>query len=106
MTYIRGSRVNTIIGLMVVHKYKVMAEVGVFKSSMVKKFHRLDTYNIVDEYWAIDTWKVIPRFSKDGDQNYAHSSSYGRITAEGWDRLYKRACLLMMFYPPLRVLKM
>ncbi|MHA2344799.1 MAG: class I SAM-dependent methyltransferase, partial [Candidatus Hodarchaeales archaeon] len=90
----QGNRARIIFDLMVKNNYKIMAEIGVFKSNTLKRIVKLDKANYIKEYWAIDVWGYTP------------TSPYILRDKEAWDKLYKRACSFMMIYKSLRVMRM
>jgi hypothetical protein len=73
---------------------KIIAEIGVWKSHFVRGiFYRCKE---LEQYWAIDQWCLV-------------GPEHGRMhkrTEQDWDDLYKYCCGLMIYYPPLRALRM
>ncbi len=90
-----GNRARTIVDLMVENNYKIMAEIGVLKSAMLKKVGLLDVDNQIEEYWAIDCWALQP-----------DNPPYSVTPIDYWDMLYKRACSFMTLYKSVKVLRM
>jgi len=77
---------------------KRIAEIGVWKGHTVRKImRRSNVYDFIDEYWAIDQWRVLSR---------EHGRKLAARTQEHWDSMYKYCCGLMVFYPKLRTMKL
>ena len=89
---------DTLIDIIKKHKLKKIAEIGVWKSKTMKKVLRANKeFNTIDEYWAIDQWKSLPK------QGYGRMS---KVSPEQWDGLYNHACVSLRYFPQLKVLKM
>jgi len=76
-------------------KFTKFAEIGVWKSGSTKKILR-NMSDLIEDYWAIDPWELMPEGSR----------TQRRRTAENWHDYYKYCCHLMQYFPQLRVLRM
>ncbi len=74
---------------------KKFAEIGVWKSSTAKRL-LVGAGDIIEEYWAVDPWELMPDGSK----------SQKKRTKEHWVEYHKFACALMLDYPQLKVVKL
>lgn len=73
---------------------KVMAEVGVWKGTTVKRVLR-KCDRLLDEYWAIDCWKQMGR---------GHGRAT-RMTQDVWEDVYQNVCWLMHWFDSLRIVR-
>jgi len=81
-------------------KPKVIAEIGVWKSRLVKSLLR-SCGDIITQYWAIDSWQPFNydnEFEPDMDR-------YVKTTSDGWENAYLYACKLMYYFPQLHIIK-
>ena len=86
----------TVIDLILKNNCKKVAEIGVWKSHLVRNVLRSECINTVDEYWAIDQWKVLGK-------------EHGRMSkrsSENWDDLYFNCCKYMPYFKQLKTLRM
>jgi len=75
---------------------KKIAEVGVEKGGMTR--YLLKTCPNIEEYWAIDQWKVI--------SDLVHGFRAIQRNENDWFKLYQRVCKSMIGWKSLRVLHM
>jgi len=76
-------------------KPKRFAEMGVWKSHLTKYLLKSKCASIIEEYWAIDQWRVL------GPEHGRMS----RLTVADWRSLYFYCCRLMIYFPQLKVVK-
>lgn len=74
---------------------KKFAEIGVWKSHLIKHLLKSDCRNIIEEYWAIDQWEIV------GPEH----GRMARRTVEDWHSMHMYCCRLMTYFPQLRVIK-
>lgn len=85
---------DSLIGLIKKRQLSNIAEVGVWKSHTCRSILR-NCSKIIQSYWAIDQWKVLP----DG---------FGRMskrTAKDWEDLHLYACKLCLYFPQLKIVR-
>ena len=87
---------NILIYLIKKYNVRIMAEIGIWKSYTLKSILKSDCNKVLQEYWAVDQWKVL-------GPEHLHM---GRVTQEEWDGLYYNSCSCMPFFKQLRVLKL
>lgn len=87
---------SVIMKLIEENNIKVFAEIGVWRSRMIKWVLRSDCSNILEEYWAVDKWDVL-------GPGYGRMS---RISYDRWTDLYVYSCGLMRYFKQLKVLRL
>jgi len=80
---------KVVVDLIRKYRIRVFAEVGVNQGYMMRDVLRA-VGGEMHEYWAIDIWK-------------AYKASH---TQDSWERIYKRVCLRMTYFPILRIVRM
>jgi len=84
-----------LIDILLEEKFTRFAEIGVWKSGSTKKILRTIP-NLIEEYWAVDPWGLMPGGSR----------TQRRRTEENWHDYYKYCCGLMQYFPQLRVVRL
>lgn len=77
-------------------KVERFAEIGVWKSHLVKVIFHSKCKNILKEYWAIDQWKIMDK-------------KHGRManrTQKDWDGLYTKCCKYIPHFPQLHPIRL
>ena len=82
-------------------KPRVVAEIGVWKSSLIKQALR-SCGDIVTAYWGVDPWKHFDSY----EEFEPDMARYSKTTPDGWDNAYLYACKLMYYFPQLRILRL
>lgn len=77
-------------------RFRVVAEIGVWKSSFMKRVLRHSDASCVREYWAVDQWAELD----------ARHGRMSKVTSDEWNGLYENACEKMLWFPALRVLRL
>jgi hypothetical protein len=85
---------NVVLELLEENDFKIMAEVGVWKTSMAK--YIIARYPNIEEFWGIDPWQPMGK----------RHGGVSKITKEGWDRAYLISCNVMVHYPMYRALRL
>ena len=91
-----GSHANVLIDLILKNNCRRIAEIGVWKGRTMRAILRSECSNILEEYWAIDRWKVL-------DDKHGHM---GYLKNNDWNELYCRICKYMVYFPSLKILRM
>lgn len=86
---------EVIIDFILKHKLSVIAEIGVWKSHMMRKILKSECSKIITEYWAIDKWEVL-------GIEHGHMSNK---TKEDWDSLYFNCCKYLPWFKQLRIIR-
>jgi hypothetical protein len=88
-------RSDVLIDFIKTKKMKRIAEIGVWKSGLCKSILKSECKNILDEYWAIDSWRPEEQGWK----------KYREIPLSDWESLHKYACGLMLYFPQLKIIR-
>lgn len=86
---------NSLIELINQERPAKVAEIGVWKSSTCRAILKKCS-NIIQEYWAVDQWKLLP------------PKGFGRMgnrTNEQWDQMHAYACSLCIYFPQLKIVR-
>jgi len=82
-------------------KPKVIAEIGVWKSTLIKQVLR-SCGNIVTAYWGVDPWKHFESY----EEFEPDMARYSNTNLDGWDSAYLYSCKLMYYFPQLKILRL
>ena len=75
------------------HKVHRFIEIGVYEGATLAQILRSPAGQVVQEYYAIDSWTMHPEWLK-------------RIkTQEAWDEIYTKTCKFIPEFPQLRLIK-
>jgi len=74
---------------------KKIAEIGVFRGETAEAV-LFSVGSIIDEYWAIDQWNVVP---KEGHR------SWSKWTINDWDSIYMQAVKKLGHFDKLKILR-
>ena len=82
--------------LLIERKVQKFAEIGVWKSHLVRCIFKSKCRKILKEYWAVDCWKILEE---------KHHAMAKREQWE-WDEFYRRCCSYIPRYPQLHPIRL
>ncbi len=90
----KNSHHNVVLELVEQNKFKIIAEIGVWRSNMSK--YILLRYKDLEQYWAIDPWAPFEK-------------GHGRVSKvpqEAWDHAYLKSCSIMRYFSAFRSIRL
>ena len=93
-----------LINLIKENNCKKVAEIGIFKGRTMRKVLRnRETFNTIEEYWAIDPFTVLTHYKSYKEKGFHR---LGKFTDEQWKWAYNKVLSYMAWFPQLKVVKL
>jgi len=97
---------HVVTDLIIKYSCQRIAEIGVERARCARAVLRNEEANkIVEEYWAIDSWKPLPHYLTLLEEN-KQFKRMGKRKAEEWKQFYMKALSYMAWFPQLKIVKL